>query len=273
MALSIDDMREWLAILRDHPEWKAEVRREVLSEELLSLPDLVRQNGEDIRALREVVAQNSVDIRQNSIDIQALKEVVAQNSADIQALKEVVAQNSADIRTLTEKVSALTDRMDNFVGVTIRLDGRLGAAEGSLAESHWVAKYTGRFGRLATKARIINPDDLDAFYLAWDEGRLTDEDAAAVRALDILISGVEGKGAEKRQVLLAVEISIRIEQQDVERAVKRAEILRRLGYHTVPVVAGALIDPQLEAFAREQGVRVLLRPSDIAYALPQRATG
>lgn len=76
------------------------MRREVLSDELLTLPDLVRQNGEDIRALREVVAQNTADI-------QALKEVVAQKSADIRELKVVVAQNSADIADLTREVRAL----------------------------------------------------------------------------------------------------------------------------------------------------------------------
>ena len=72
--MTIDDLREWLAVLRANPDWKAEVRREVLSEELLSLPDLIRQNGEDIRELKDVVRQSLEDIRQNSVDIRELRE-------------------------------------------------------------------------------------------------------------------------------------------------------------------------------------------------------
>ena len=107
MAMTIDDMREWLAVLRANPDWKAEVRREVLSEELLSLPDLIRQNGEDIRELKDVVRQSLEDIRQNSVDIRELREIVRQNSADIRALREIVQQNSADIRQNSADIQAL----------------------------------------------------------------------------------------------------------------------------------------------------------------------
>ena len=43
MAMAPSDVRDFLQVLREHPEWRADVRAEVLGEELISLPDLVRQ--------------------------------------------------------------------------------------------------------------------------------------------------------------------------------------------------------------------------------------
>jgi len=265
MALSIDDMREWLAILREHPEWKAEVRREVLSEELLTLPELVRQNGEDIRALREVVAQNSADIEalkevvaQNSVDIQALKEVVAQNSADIQALKEVVAQNSVDIRQNSADIADLTREVRALVQTVTRLDGRVGHLEGGQDEWRWRANFTGRFGQLVSRSKLVTASELDAFEDAWDDGRISDVEALSVRRVDLLITGVRRIGTEKLNVLLVVEVSRTIEEQDILRARSRADILRRVGYEAVPVVAGSAISDIDRSAALSNGVEVVL---------------
>ncbi len=298
--MTIDDLREWLAVLRANPDWKAEVRREVLSEELLSLPDLIRQNGEDIRELKDVVRQNSedikqnsADIRQNSVDIRELREIVRQNSADIRALREIVQQNSVDIRALQEivqqnsedirglkdivrqnsedirknsaDISRLSDSVDKLLIIVTKVDGRLGSAEGFLAEMRWIDKFPARFGRLVNRGRRVLPDDLDAFYTAFDQGTLSDDDANAVRELDIIIQGVQGKGDSKVPVLIAVEVSIRLEVYDLLRVLERSAILQRLGYHVVPVHAGAIIGDELNAQAQANGVEVLLKPGDILY--------
>ncbi|MDW8396846.1 MAG: hypothetical protein RMM31_11455, partial [Anaerolineae bacterium] len=42
MAFTIEEFRDLLEILRTKPEWKEALRRELLGEELLSLPALVR---------------------------------------------------------------------------------------------------------------------------------------------------------------------------------------------------------------------------------------
>lgn len=42
MAFSVGDYRDLLQLLRDHPEWRAELRREILDEQFLLLPALVR---------------------------------------------------------------------------------------------------------------------------------------------------------------------------------------------------------------------------------------
>ena len=43
MAFTVQEFRDLIQILEQHPEWRAELRRLVLTEELLTLPQIVRQ--------------------------------------------------------------------------------------------------------------------------------------------------------------------------------------------------------------------------------------
>jgi hypothetical protein len=282
-TMAIDDFPALLRLLDEHPEWRDELRRRVLDDEFLRLPALVRQNSRDIaqnsadiRELKEVVAQNSRDIAQNSADIRELKEVVAQNSrdiaqnsADIRELKEVVAQNSRDIaqnsadvrensfaiRDLAETVRAMADAFEVRFN---RIESKLGRLDGRMAEFEWDRKFAGRFGRIVRRSRLRMPNDLVMFEDAHEDGRITDEEADAVRLLDLIIEGIKGKGAEARRVLLAVEISTRIEENDIARAIERAAILRKVGYDAVPVVGGSELEATVRDAAAERGVEVVL---------------
>ena len=55
MAFTIEAFRDLIDVLEQHPEWRAELRRHVLSDDLLELPSLIRQLTE---ALAEIRAAN-----------------------------------------------------------------------------------------------------------------------------------------------------------------------------------------------------------------------
>ncbi len=325
MAFTVSDVRELLTLLREHPEWRAEVRREILGDELLTLPDLIRQNGEDIRELwaivrqngedirelqaivrqnsedirelQAVVRQNSEDIRQNSADIRDLQAIVRQNSEDIRQnsaairdlqaivrqnsedirqnsqdmreLQGIVRQNSADIqqhsaeiRDLVEAIRANTAEVAVLTRRVGRMAGTLGSAAGQLAELRWTNAFSGRFGRRLRKARLLTPRDLELFEAADDAGDLTEVEALAVRGLDLIVEGIEGRGPDARPALLAVEVSTTIEENDVERAALRAAVLRRVGYNAYAAVAGGRITPETDAIARGSAVEVFVVVED-----------
>ena len=70
---------------------------------------------------------------------------------------------------------------------------------------------------------------------AVDEGSISISKLRQVLAADLLWTGKER--LSKEQIILAVEAFWLAEQSDVERAVTRANILRRIGLRAVPVVA------------------------------------
>jgi len=46
VAFQVADLHDLLALLRDHPEWRDQLRRELLADDFLALPGLVRQLAE-----------------------------------------------------------------------------------------------------------------------------------------------------------------------------------------------------------------------------------
>ncbi|MBA4179982.1 MAG: hypothetical protein C0506_05275 [Anaerolinea sp.] len=136
--------------------------------------------------------------------------------------------------------------------------------EARLCQQEWQLHFSGRFGPIIRRARLVTPSDLDAFEDAYDAGNLNADEALAVRQLDIIVEGVQGgRGAAVTPALLAVEVSVTIDRNDVARARDRAAILRKVGYNAIPVVAGARMDASLRDAAEAEGVRVLLRPEDV----------
>ncbi|MFN0145751.1 MAG: hypothetical protein ACKVT1_04515 [Dehalococcoidia bacterium] len=214
MAFTVVDVEDLLRVLRENPEMRAAARREILGEELLALPDLVRQN-----------------------------------TADIQALTRPAGPLPVPVRTL-EVLSA-------------RMDGRLRRIESYFAERRCRDNFARRFGGLISRAQLLTPRDLDRFEDAAEAGAITPQAAEAVRHLDLIVAGRRGDGTDRRDVVLAVEVSLTIEQTDVERAVSRAGTLGEVGYEAIPAVAGATIETRLRASALASGVHVLLRPEDV----------
>lgn len=96
------DRERFLATMRHDDDFRAAVRRELLSEELLNLPktvatliDVAAQQRQDL----QTVAQ---DLRSLTQDVRSLNEIVA-------TLGDVVAQQGEDIRSLAQAVSTLVD--------------------------------------------------------------------------------------------------------------------------------------------------------------------
>ena len=76
--------------------------------------------------------------------------------------------------------------------------------------------------------------------------------------LDVLVKGRPRGRAEVTAVFQALEVSVVVDCTNVQRAGRRAALLRKARYVTVPVVAGERVTPEAEDEAQTQGVTVLL---------------
>ena len=57
MAFTVQGLHDLVALVTQHPEWRAELRRLVLTEELLALPQIVRDLVEAQQRIERQVAQ------------------------------------------------------------------------------------------------------------------------------------------------------------------------------------------------------------------------
>ena len=218
MAMQVEDVRDLLRIIRANPEWKAELRREVLGDELLALPDLVRQNSSDISRL----------------------------TADISALKDVLVDHTAHLVSINATLKTHTDQLGYLKGRAL-LDGFF--------------KTPTRFlkgGRLR-KVRPLLPRELDCLEDADEEGLITPSEAHDALLLDLIVRGREGRGAESRDAMLAVEVSAVVGEKDIVRARRRADILTKAGCENVyAVAAGERIRDEDRWLAERESVEIHL---------------
>jgi hypothetical protein len=93
---------------------------------------------------------------------------------------------------------------------------------------------------------------------------LTDDECRDFLDLDLLVTGKLRDVPAEPDVWLAMEISAVVDGKDVERALRRASLLRQAGYRAVPVVAGEKVTLGGKKAAREQNV-VLLRDGHLDF--------
>jgi len=234
MAFTVEDLNDLLELLRQHPEWRDAVRREVLSQELLELPEIVQRLADRMGQLADRMDQLAVRMDQ-----------------------------------LTDRMNQLTVRMDQLAGemrdlaaATRRLDGRVGNLEGWRYEQKFNARS--RVAAILRRPQDLQVADLDPILDAREEGRLSQEEWKQLLALDFLFKGKAGKAPEAPERLVALEVSQVVDSRDVQRASDRAAILSRLGFDTIAAVGGRRLTEEATALAERLGVRTLFDFSDDA---------
>ncbi|MBI4493584.1 MAG: hypothetical protein HY690_12410, partial [Chloroflexi bacterium] len=106
MPFTSDDFQDLIRLLERHPEWRPELRRLVLSEELLELPARIGQLADstvqrfgrlDAALERLAEAQEQTERR------------LATLTARVDALAEAQARTEQQLATLTARVDALAE--------------------------------------------------------------------------------------------------------------------------------------------------------------------
>lgn len=224
MAFTVNEFRDLLEILRTKPEWKEALRREMLGEEILSLPGLMRD-------LIRVVEEMNKRLYRVEQDVEVLK-------TDIAVLKTDVAELKTDVAKLKTSVVVLQTDVASLKGESL---------ERKYRERPFVY-----FRRILRKPRVLTDAELDDLLsAAVDNGALTEADVEEISRLDAVVR--DRRISDDQVAYLAVEISAKIDDHDVERAVRRARLLEKIpGVIAMPVVAGeAITAAGMEALQQE----------------------
>ena len=110
-----------LAIIRElqaDPGLRAQLRAVLLSEEILQLPQLVADNGRDIRALREVVA--SIERRQESLERR--QESLERGQESLVKGQESLERRQGSLERGQESLRVEVGRLSEIVGGTVEAD-------------------------------------------------------------------------------------------------------------------------------------------------------
>lgn len=162
------------------------------------------------------------------------EERVGRLEAAVAGLAEAQARTERSLRELTEIVKGLSARSDRH--------------EGTLLEFRFRDRLPSYLGLYLRRAKVLQPADLlDAL-----EPRLERADVEDFLRADVLAQGLVDGAA----TYVIGEVSYTADATDVERAARRAALLRKADLPAVGLVACEAVHPQTIAYAREQGVRI-----------------
>ncbi len=226
MPFAVQDFRDLVQLLEDRPEWRAEMRRLVLSDEYLTLPEQLAEIRREIAELRR-----DFERRLNRVEGR-----LDQLTDDVGQLKTDVGQLQTDVGRLTDDVGEL---------------------KGQGLERRYREHAPSYFSRLIRRCRVVGSPQLNELLEdAVDRGVLSQGDLNDVNLADLILRG--RRLSDRLEVMVLVEISWVIDRNDVRRAADRAALLAKLGTPVMPVVAGASITEPAATMARNLDVRQLL---------------
>ena len=242
MAFSVEDFHDLVRLLDQHPEWRAELRRLMLAEELLGLPA-------DVAELRQIVAELAAAQRQSTFELRELRQSITE-------LREIVAGHTRELAQLRESIVELAEVQRQSTRESAELRSQFSAFQGSELERRYRDRAGAYFARVVRRPRLISQQQLANLHdKAEDAGQLSAEERDDVMLADVVVRG--RRQLDDAEVYLVVEVSIGVGVSDVERAVRRASLLGRLA-PALAAVAGERIVPEADALADTQGVwRVL----------------
>lgn len=218
MSFTVEEFRDLVSILEQQPQWRAELRRLLLTDELLELPNVVRELAEGQRAL-------AIQVR----------ELVEGQSALAEEQRALVSQ----VRELAQKVDAL---------VTWQR-GEAGRREGERYERNMVKRAPVLFS--GGRGGATDSPQVQKRLSTWlrpllGEDRLLESDEDPT-----LCDLIWWKGER----IAVVEVSLKVNGEDVRRALKRSKTLRSVGVDGFPVVIGEdWTSIEVREYARENGV-------------------
>ncbi len=225
----VHDFQDFLDALERNPQYREEIRKYILTEELLQLP--VQFIVLDAKQARILELQETILENQKKLiaDFIGLKEDNATLKADAAALKE--AANS-----LKQGLTRLETRFNRLSGTMSKLDRTAYEDHASRLAPRFIArKLNIPVHRIFSRRQ--HTEQLDNIVNAADESLISDDEAINLQLTDLILANQPG--AEITSYILA-EISTTIVQHDINRARERARILEAAtGTPTIPAAIGA----------------------------------
>ena len=237
---SINDIADLVQILQDHPEWRNTVRGLIVGEELANMPNevaiFVKATNENFNLIHQQFEK--VDQQFEKVD-QRLEKV----DQRLERLETDVAEIKTDVATLKEDVS--------------RMGGTVSRLIGEDYESH-VATYVHRFlsrNSGINASVLFTQRDKSALTGLLDEaekqGVIEAEETDELDKADLILT------TDGPTDYILAEVSITIQQDDIDRAAERARLFAKATARTVaPVAIGAREDTDLQ----REHVQIILIP-------------
>jgi hypothetical protein len=148
MAFTVSEFRDLIQLLEQHPTWRAELRRWVLTEELLALPQTVRELIELQRHTEERMGQ-----------LAGRMDDLARQTVQLTVRMDEQAQR---FDRLVIRIDNLTQRMEQLAETQLRMGSDLEQLKGHNLEQRYRERAPAYFSRMPRRVHALSNDELVA---------------------------------------------------------------------------------------------------------------
>jgi len=222
-------------------------------EQLAKLQAMVETTQAQIQELRAAQAQDRELVMQ-------LRAAQAEDREQLAKLSALVETTQAEIRELRAAQAETQRHLDQLSADVARLTGYTDQLRGWQLEYRHREHAQAYFGKLLRGIRVFSRETLAELLDEQERaGTLEPAEVDEILAADVVFSGRRAGRPDGRVYALA-EVSWVVDEDDVERAARRAALLAKaLHAEVLPVVAGETIREQARRRAAELGVYLLCR--------------
>ena len=222
-----------IAELQANPEAQRLLLRALLTNEFLGMPARLERVERD-------VAEMKADVKRVQANMKRVEANVKRVEADVAELKTVTHTLSNDVGELKGHV------------LELRFHGKMGSL---ICQALGLRRPQILQGALLTTGAEFG----EAIAAAADDGRISDDREERILATDAILRAQ--RRSDRTPVWVAVEVSHRVDEHDVDRARASADTLATVfGEEAVAVVAGCRIDSTDRSRAAAADVRYVEVP-------------
>ena len=231
----------------------AESRRENerrMAESAAHVDQRFAEMAEAGREAKRQMAESAAHVDQRFAEMaEAGREAKRQMAESAAHVDQRFAEMAEAQRATEKQVAELTASMrESFI--------RHDRADGWLYEMLLAKRLPAYIGREIRRCRVIEVQDLiESLEPLLDDGVLTVADLDDLRRVDLVATGF----TDGEAVYLVGEVSCTGDNEDAERAARRAAIVEKAGKRAIAFLACHQIGPAAAEFARRRGVRILER--------------
>lgn len=234
------DMREQLAVRREDFD--------KLQNTVAQLAEAQKRTEQRIEELTEAQRQSDARLTRLEIAVVELAEAQKRTEQRVEELAEAQKRTEQRVAELAEAQKRTELAVQVLAERQQVMGDQLGRTIGRQLESYYRDRAYAYFGRVLRKVRAVSLQELEEEF----ETRLDDREWEEVSLLDLVVRGQATHQPQRPDVLLAFEISAVIDRGDVERSLRRAALLRKVGFPVVSGVAGEdITQGALEAAQKE----------------------
>ena len=222
----------------------------------------------DVKQVQSDMAETKANVKQLQSDMTEVKTDVKQLQSDMAETKANVKQLQSDMTEVKTDVKQLQSDMAETRTDVRRIDGRLDRGFGANYEAKVAQNVRSILGQQAgvRSSRVLkgpslrtDPDFDQQVESAEASGAITEDESDELLLLDLIVSGTRRGNPER--VYAGIEVSMTANDDDVNRAADRAQILRKVtGGPVMAVVIADRVEAQQRELAARREVAVAVHP-------------